>query len=781
MKNTLYKTGLTVLLILTAIFTLTAQNEKISTYNVVWNTQSKNSSESMPCGGGDVGLNVWVENGDILFYLSRSGTFDENNAMLKLGRVRLTLSPNPFNGKDFSQALQLEKGNVLISGGGATVRLWVDVFRPVVHVDVKSSKAIEATATYESWRFEDFVPVAKEFRSNSFKSPRKNLEVKTRKDMVRFDGNEVLFYHQNRSDIESVFDLTVRQQGLESVKNQLHNPLAKLVFGGSMNGTGMKPVGTTEGKYINTSFRGWQLKSVKPSRSFQLNVALHVAKAENIESWKNGLTKIKADAINNAKTAERKTLDWWKQYWERSYICISLPQTPSQGGDLKKEQHSAAWQVGRNYQLFRYMLGCNAFGEYPTKFNGGLFTFDPVFTDSTMLGTPDHRNWGGGLMTAQNQRLVYYPMFKSGDLDMIKPQFDFYLRSQRTAELRSEVYWKHKGACFTEQIENFGLPNMSEYGYKRPEDFDKGIEYNAWLEYSWETSLEFCYMMLETERYEGRDIQQYIPFIESCLTFFDEHYQMLAKQRGAKIWDADGNYVFYPSSAAETYKMTYNSTTYISALKVVLTRLTELPKQYLSDEQREKWTMMLKRIPPVPTRILDGKKMLSPAEVWARIQNTETPQLYPVYPWGLYGIGKPDLDIACNAYFYDPHCVKNHHHESWAQAAIFAARLGLTDEAKKYTVLKLQDGKLRFPAFWGPGHDWVPDHNWGGSGMIALQEMLMQVDDRKIYLIPAWPKDWNAKFKLHAPYNTTVEAVVKNGKIESLKVTPESRLKDVVY
>ena len=26
------------------------------------------------------------------------------------------------------------------------------------------------------------------------------------------------------------------------------------------------------------------------------------------------------------------------------------------------------------YQLFRYQLGCNAYGEYPTKFNGGNFT-----------------------------------------------------------------------------------------------------------------------------------------------------------------------------------------------------------------------------------------------------------------------------------------------------------------------------------------------------------------------------------------------------------------------
>ena len=116
--------------------------------------------------------------------------------------------------------------------------------------------------------------------------------------------------------------------------------------------------------------------------------------------------------------------------------------------------------------------------------------------DTSRKFTPDYRNWGGGLMTAQNQRLVYFHMIKSGDFEMMKPQFDFYLRSLRNAELRSEVYWGHKGACFTEQMENFGLPNAAEYGWNRPKDFDKGMEYNAWLEYEWDTALEFCLMIL---------------------------------------------------------------------------------------------------------------------------------------------------------------------------------------------------------------------------------------------------------------------------------------------
>ncbi|GAH13865.1 unnamed protein product, partial [marine sediment metagenome] len=61
---------------------------QLDTCNVVWSSQSKDSSESMPVGGGDIGLNVWVENNELLFYIARSGTFDENNEFLKLGRVR---------------------------------------------------------------------------------------------------------------------------------------------------------------------------------------------------------------------------------------------------------------------------------------------------------------------------------------------------------------------------------------------------------------------------------------------------------------------------------------------------------------------------------------------------------------------------------------------------------------------------------------------------------------------------------------------------------------------
>ncbi len=158
----------------------------------------------------------------------------------------------------------------------------------------------------------------------------------------------------------------------------------------------------------------------------------------------------------------------------------------------------------------------------------------------------------------------------------------------------------------------------------------------------------------------------------------------------------------------------------------------------------------------------------------------EIPQLYPVFPYEQYGLGRPDLQVAIDTWHYGTDIPAQKNHISWHQDNIFCARMGLTEEAAEITIKKLADGDKRFPAFWGPGHDWLPDHNWGGTGMIGLQEMLMQTNGDAIYLLPAWPKDWDVDFKLHAPASTVVEGRVRDGKLTDLTVTPAERRADVV-
>lgn len=768
MKASVLQIGFVIILFFSG--ELLGQKFDLKQYNLAWNTQSKNSSESMPCGGGDIGLNVWTENGEILFYMSRSGAFDENNVFPKFGRVRLKLSPNPFDGTEFRQELKLKEGYVEISGKKngrkSLVKIWVDVFRPVIHVETESNNPVTIEATYENWRIKDLEWTNPRMTNASLGFRDAPMNAIIRKDSIQFSDNKVLFYHRNRD--ESLFDMTVKQQGLNSIKDSLWDPLDKLTFGGMMVGENMKSSNIINGKYADTEFKGWKLVSKSPSRKSHIKVYLHIDNAQSLGTWKSGLKNLENGDYTNSSQAALNSQKWWGEFWNRSYISINT------------DKNSSEWQVGRNYQLFRYQLGCNAYGKYPTKFNGGLFTFDPSYVDKNLPFTPDHRNWGGGTHTAQNQRLVYFPMFKSGDFDMLPSQLNFYLRALGNAEKRTEFYWGHKGASFTEQLEQFGLPLATSYGWKRPDSFNKGVEYNYWLEYLWDTQMEFCLMMLDVERYTGEDISKYIPFIESCLTFFDEHYQKEALLRGRQALDSEGKLILYPGTGAETYKMAYNSTSTIAGLQTVLIRLLELPSQYLSEDKRNHWTGMLKRIPAISFREKNGVKVISPAVTWARINNQELTQLYPVFPYGIYGVGKPDLDVAINTwkYGYDLPIQKNH--ISWHQDAIFCARLGLTDEAASITIKKLMDSDRRFPTFWGPGHDWVPDHNWGGSGMIGLQEMLIQTDGKKILLFPAWPKDWNVSFKLHAPYNTTIEGVLKEGKLQYLEILPVSRKSDLL-
>jgi len=716
--------------------------------NLVWTTPSHNSSESMPCGGGDIGLNVWVENGDLFFYVSRSGTFDENNTLLKQGRFRVRLSPNLFlHTVNFRQELILNDGYVEISVNGTSVQLWVDVFHPVVHVEIKSKQQVSSEIRYENWRYKDRLIRKGEGQQNSYKwAPPKGLQVT--RDSVSASGNAVTFFHRNPAN--TVFDIAVAQQGMESVKSQLMNPLANLTSGGRAWGDNLQFKNTENGIYDATDYKAWVLESIKPFTKQNISIALYSEQTKDIHNWEEGLEKVISSI--SPKTDRKQTTSWWNAFWQRSFIQAS--------GEANK--------LSYNYTLFRYMLGCNAYGTSPTRFNGGLFTFDPSLVDSAQAFTPDYRKWGGGTFTAQNQRLVYWPMLKSGDFDMMPAQFDFYNKLLKNAELRSQVYWGHKGGCFSEQIENFGLPNPSEYGWKRPDYFNKGVEYNAWLEYEWDTVLEFCQMILETRNYDNADITRYYPLIESAVTFFDEHYRYLALHRGRKALDAEGHLVLFPASGCETYKMANNPASTIAALRTVLKTMGNKDS-------------ILKTIPDIPIREINGYTMISPAKTWERVNNTEAPQLYPVFPWRIYGVGKDSLQLARNTYLYDPDVQKFRSHIGWKQDNIFAACLGLTDEAKRLSLLKLANGPFRFPAFWGPGFDWAPDHNWGGSGMIGMQEMLLQTTDAgKIILFPAWPMEWNVHFKLHAPKNTTVEAELKDGKVINLVVLPESRKKDIM-
>ena len=259
-----------------------------------------------------------------------------------------------------------------------------------------------------------------------------------------------------------------------------------------------------------------------------------------------------------------------------------------------------------------------------------------------------------------------------------------------------------------------------------------------------------------------------IPFAHEVLTFFDLQYET----------GADGKLIMNPSQALETWWECTNPMPEVAGLHAVTEHLLALPEKLTAPKQRAYWAQLKTKLPPIPTRELDGVNMFAPAATFANYRNSEVPELYCVYPFRLSSFEKPNAQLGIEALTHR----RPKGYQGWRQDDIFMAYLGLTAQAREYLVSRASikhDGS-RFPAFWGPNMDWIPDQTHGGVIMKAFQSMLLQTDGKKIFLQPAWPKDWNAEFKLHAPYKTVIEGRVVDGKVTDLKVSPKSRTKDVI-
>lgn len=751
-------------------------------YDIVWDHPSSSSRDSMPCGGGGVGLNVWCEGDAVLIYVDRSGSFDENNQMLKLGRLRITPPISPSEPIAFRQQLHLATGHVevTLTADDVTVDItvWVEVHRPVVHVRMQTSDAASWTVAYESWRVHPrLLDTGDRMACLSFQgSTAEDLDVTTHADSFTAGADHLTWWHRNSAD-DLLYDKVLLVQHLTPYAEQIPNPQRDLTFGGRLQGSNLIFAGRTAGTYGATPYEGWAFTTAQPGTDQSIELALHAGVHTDLDAWHLGIGSLSTESERIA--AWSRNVAWWQEVWLQSRLVINPTCNHTDRG----------WRVGRNYQLFRYTQACNAYGAYPTKFNGSLFTYDAEITgqNPTTQRTPDFRAWGGGSATAQNQRLVHFPMLRAGDFDLMVPQLDFYVRALPGAEVRTRAAWGHEGASFTEQMESFGLPCLSVYDFHwgdyglapRPGE-EIGELHNEWCRDQYDTVLEFALMILDWHAYGGGDLRPYLPMISSVLRFFDEHYRQLEQQRTGSPLGPDDKLVLFPGSACETYKDARDPAPTVTGLRVVTDRLLSLPTDITAGADRALWERLAAAVPALPRRIMDGTEVLAPAASWSKIQNVELPQMYPVYPWGLYGVGRAELDLARETFRLGADRPDQHGVVGWKQDPIFAARLGLTDQAVAMVSEKLDDAPRRFPTFWGPGFDWTPDFNHGGSGSIALQEMLMQTPGDAIHLFAAWPLDWDVTFRLHGPQQTVVEAALVAGQLTELRVAPARRLDDVV-
>jgi alpha-L-fucosidase 2 len=754
------KTKIVSLFFILATMVLGAQENPFAALNdVTWNSLGTNENNSMPLGNGDIALNVWTEqNGDIVLLLAKSDAWSENGQLLKLGRVRVKLTPNPFiSSSAFTQILKLETGEVQIRDGRNAARIWVGANHPVVHVEIQSEHPAHLEAKSEPWRTKNYHLGQRAVSQAGF------FEWGNNPDGLDFDADTILPSQTNQVswchfNSKSIYPLVFQKEHLESLLSKYPDPLLHRCFGMAMKGQGL------------ASSDNQTLTSTSDSKTFRLDLYALTKQADSPEIWQAALNKeIDSTGTNSVKAAWKAHAQWWAEFWNRSWIHVS--GTPEAG------------KVSQSYAIQRYMTACTGRGAQPIKFNGSLFTVGqdlPEGKSSTENHhDPDYRTWGNSFWN-QNTRLIYWPLIATGDNDLLAPWFNMYVQAVPLAKDRTQLYFHHDGGAFIETIYFWGLPNVNDFGWNNP-----GVELQSeWMRYHIQGGLEVLAQMLDRYDYtQDTNFVQTIllPMADAAITFYDQHWK-----RGS-----DGKILMEPSQAIETYQSdAANPTPDVAGLMSTLPRLLSLPSELTTEAQRNAWAKVLKDLPPLPMGRTakgklppkgqgdpDGRRVILPAQKYDGPKNHENPELYAVFPYPLYGVGKPDLVMARDTFM----ARINPFGKCWGQDGIQAALLGLTDEAKKSLLEEFTSyGNQQFKWFWSKNSDWIPDMDNGGAGMSTLQLMLMQCDGKRIQLLPAWPDDWTADFKLHAPCQTTVEGHVEHGKVTKLKAVPASRGKDVV-
>ncbi len=428
--------------------------------------------------------------------------------------------------------------------------------------------------------------------------------------------------------------------------------------------------------------------------------------------------------------------------------------------------HDKAAHVSQMYHLQRFVTACAGRGAYPIKFNGSLFTAPAGEKDD-----PDYRRWGPGYWW-QNTRLPYYSMCTSGDFDLMRPLWRMYAGEVlELSKYRTKLYCGHEGAFLPECIYFWGPIFSETYGWTTFEQRTDKLQESRYHKWEWVGGLELCWMMLDYYEHalDEQFLQQTaIPFSHEILTFFDQHYRT----------NGQGRLVMHPAQAVETWWDCTNPMPELAGCIAVTERLLSLPAEAVPAAERQFWQQLHGKLPPLPLHDVEGGKALAPAETFNTKRNIENPELYAVFPFRLIALGRPNMDWGIEALEHR----WDKGHRGWRQDDIFMAYLGLTEGACKGLIDRAghRDPGERFAAFWGPNYDWTPDQCHGGVLMKTAQAMLLQTDGRKILLLPAWPKGWDVDFKLHAVYQTVVEGRYCDGKLQSLKVTPETRRTDVV-
>eukprot|EP01048_Picozoa_sp_COSAG05_P000869 COSAG05_NODE_27_length_29281_cov_199.946919_11_plen_602_part_00 len=329
--------------------------------------------DNMPIGTGRMTALVWgdgthVNTSGVGLLLARDDAYTELNQLVKLGRLRVQLQPDPFfNASTYNQTLDLETGEVLITvtskAGDHTASLRVapsvDPGVDAVTVELlQSSHPVRVSVRLELWRYNGSFPVfpgqgtKKAFSTFVTGDCLNASQKKMRADSVDTRNADLLFSYRNHDS--PVWRHTLESQRVMSaMPRDTPDPLLHRQFGALVQGSGdigwvTAPVPCLRhccGSSGNQC--GSRVLQTNATARSNVHVAIitHTNQTATADDWKAQILSVarttqSAGATHQGAAAHAARKEKMKAFWSRSYVTVggsSVPAGP--GGNYTAHPH----------------------------------------------------------------------------------------------------------------------------------------------------------------------------------------------------------------------------------------------------------------------------------------------------------------------------------------------------------------------------------------------------------------------------------------------------------
>jgi hypothetical protein len=750
--------------------------ELVSRASLTYDKPVSQSEEGMPIGNGRVGSLVWTTPSALRFQLNRVDVFANNSASNNfyerntdycngVGFVDIDfLSEDTFTDKNFKQHLSCYDGVVNVQTEAVNARAFAWNEHDVMAVALEDRRTLSGPIhiNLRTLRF----PVTK----------RGNHEALS---MVRVIDNKIVLVQVFKEDQFYCSSSVVIEVSPDAKASLVNESMVRLsVPAGKRNVTVM-----------------------------MASAATFDPKEDIIEASMKKLDLARGQGFDGMYQANNV---WWKGFWEKSFV-----QLHSEDG--------RADLVEKHYTYYLYVMASSSRGAYPPKFNGMLWTTGG-----------DLRQWGS-LYWGANQSCLYNALFPTNRDELMAPMFKMYSSMRDKCEVAAQQQWGSKGIFIPETVAFDGLaalpneianemrslyllqkpwnersqqfrdyattklPFLSRWNWKKDEGWkegkwhstDKGcgsfghtthifsrgakIAYQYWLKYEYTQDKEW----LRNEAY---------PMLKGVAEFY-RNFPHLKKE-------ADGKYHIRHVNDNESIWDGHNTVEEIASIKglfPVAIKASELLN--VDADLRASWKEVLNNLSPLPLST-DYIKPSSPQPAtWVRSlppavhgdgNKSPDPNTLPVWFFDLCTLESDSAVLKTGRATFNTYFPKGIDASTNVQVLsklpVTGSLLGQASATKFLIPNQIETGEVKILANrmdLREGFQATSIQRLGRASEALHSALCQSVPsqpglDPVIRVFPAWPKEWDARFKLLCRGGFLVSSSLQKGDIESVEIVSQA-------